>query len=128
MSVVPTTVSSNVVMTGQAGGDEAASTTEVIIGNLIGVFLSPALLEMFFASSRWEFGRPDAGRGGGIGEVYRKVIEQVSSQPLVFFACPTLLKALSFPFSSVTPSSSLSSPERSFSTSGLDKQSSFERS
>jgi len=79
MSVVPTTVSSNVVMTGQAGGDEAASTTEVIIGNLIGTFLSPALLEMFFASSRWEFGRPDAGQGGGIGEVYRKVIEQVSS-------------------------------------------------
>ncbi|GAA6017670.1 hypothetical protein JCM11491_001163 [Sporobolomyces phaffii] len=77
MSVVPTTVSSNVVMTGQAGGDEAATTIEVVLGNLVGTFLSPALLEMYFASSRWEFGRPDAGGGGGIGEVYRQVMQQL---------------------------------------------------
>ncbi|GAA5897826.1 Rch1p [Sporobolomyces salmoneus] len=77
MSVVPTTVSSNVVMTGQAGGDEAAATCEVVLGNLVGTFLSPALLEMFFSAQRWEFGRPDAGRGGGIGEVYRQVIQQL---------------------------------------------------
>jgi sodium/bile acid cotransporter 7 len=74
---MPTTVSSNVVMTGQAGGDEAAATCEVVFGNLVGTFLSPALLEMFFSSARWEFGRPDAGGGGGIGEVYRQVIQQV---------------------------------------------------
>ncbi|GAA5834418.1 hypothetical protein JCM3766R1_005207 [Sporobolomyces carnicolor] len=77
MSVVPTTVSSNVVMTGQAGGDEAAATCEVVLGNVVGTFLSPALLDMFFAAKRWEFARPDAGGGGGIGEVYRQVIQQL---------------------------------------------------
>ncbi|GAA5952958.1 hypothetical protein JCM3765_003018 [Sporobolomyces pararoseus] len=76
MAVVPTTVSSNVVMTGQAGGDEAAATCEVVLGNLVGTFLSPALLEMFFSQSRWEFARPDAG-DGGVGEVYRQVIQQL---------------------------------------------------
>lgn len=65
-------------MTGQAGGDEAAATCEVVLGNVVGTFLSPALLDMFFAAKRWEFARPDAGGGGGIGEVYRQVIQQVS--------------------------------------------------
>ncbi|GAA6060023.1 hypothetical protein JCM10212_001020 [Sporobolomyces blumeae] len=77
MSVVPTTVSSNVVMTGQAGGDESAATVEVVLGNLVGTFLSPALLEMFFSAGRWEFARPQASGSGGIGEVYRQVIEQL---------------------------------------------------
>ncbi|GAA5865208.1 hypothetical protein JCM1840_003946 [Sporobolomyces johnsonii] len=77
MGVVPTTVSSNVVMTGQAGGDESAATIEVILGNLVGTFLSPALLEMFFAAQRWSFAKPIASGSGGTGEVYRQVIQQL---------------------------------------------------
>ncbi|GAA5921470.1 hypothetical protein JCM1841_005472 [Sporobolomyces salmonicolor] len=77
MGVLPTTVSSNVVMTGQAGGDESAATIEVILGNLVGTFLSPALLEMFFVAQRWSFAKPVASGSGGTGEVYRQVIEQL---------------------------------------------------
>lgn len=36
MGCLPTTVSSNVVMTGQAGGDQSAATIEVMLGNLVG--------------------------------------------------------------------------------------------
>lgn len=77
MGVIPTTVSSNVVMTGQAGGDQSAATIEVMLGNLLGTFLSPALLQMFLSSSQWAFGKPVASGGGGTGELYRQVIEQL---------------------------------------------------
>lgn len=77
MSCMPTTVSSNVTMTGLAGGDVAGTTIEVLLGNTLGTFLSPALLEMFLSSSTWAFGKPVASGGGGIGEVYRQVIEQL---------------------------------------------------
>lgn len=36
MAVLPTTVSSNVVMTMQAGGDPSATTVEVLFGNTVG--------------------------------------------------------------------------------------------
>lgn len=77
LGVIPTTVSSNVVMTGQAGGDQSAATIEVMLGNLLGTFLSPALLQMFLTSNKWSFGKPVASGGGGTGELYRQVIEQL---------------------------------------------------
>ncbi|GJN91063.1 hypothetical protein Rhopal_004078-T1 [Rhodotorula paludigena] len=77
MGVMPTTVSSNVTMTGQAGGDVAATTVSVILGNTVGTFLTPALLEMFLSSSTWSFGKPVATGGGGIGQVYKRVLEQL---------------------------------------------------
>ncbi|GAA5851603.1 hypothetical protein JCM8547_001145 [Rhodosporidiobolus lusitaniae] len=77
MGCVPTTVSSNVVMTGQAGGDEAATTIEVMLGNLVGTFLTPALLQMFLSGSEWSYGLPVASGGGGMGELYRQIIQQL---------------------------------------------------
>lgn len=65
-------------MTGQAGGDQSASTIEVMLGNLVGTFLSPALLQMFLSTSNtWAFGSPVASGKGGTGEIYRQVIEQL---------------------------------------------------
>ncbi|TPX63975.1 hypothetical protein CcCBS67573_g08527 [Chytriomyces confervae] len=40
----PTTISSNVLMTKQAGGDEAGALTNAVIGNVLGVFISPSLI------------------------------------------------------------------------------------
>ncbi|KAJ3097200.1 hypothetical protein HDU97_005085 [Phlyctochytrium planicorne] len=40
----PTTISSNVLMTKQAGGNEAGALTNAVIGNIIGVFISPSLI------------------------------------------------------------------------------------
>ncbi|KAI8901974.1 putative sodium bile acid cotransporter [Globomyces pollinis-pini] len=40
----PTTVSSNVLMTKTAGGNEAAALTNAVIGSILGVFLSPPLI------------------------------------------------------------------------------------
>ncbi|KAI8608376.1 SBF-like CPA transporter family-domain-containing protein [Chytriomyces sp. MP71] len=40
----PTTISSNVLMTKQAGGDEAGALTNAVIGNILDVFISPSLI------------------------------------------------------------------------------------
>lgn len=77
MSCLPTTVSSNVVLTGQAGGDQSSATIEVILGNLIGTFLSPALVTLFFSTPGWEFAAPEASGASGTTEIYRQVSAQL---------------------------------------------------
>ncbi|GMF05581.1 unnamed protein product [Ambrosiozyma monospora] len=42
----PTTVSSNVVMTRKADGNELLTLCEVFIGNLLGAFITPALVQI----------------------------------------------------------------------------------
>lgn len=95
MGTLPTTVSSNVVMTGQAGGDQAATTIEVMcvlspsllsasvlivlsrrLGNLVGTFLTPALLQLFL-NGNLSFGRPQAAGGGGTGQLYKNILAQL---------------------------------------------------
>ncbi|RUO96924.1 SBF-like CPA transporter family-domain-containing protein [Jimgerdemannia flammicorona] len=43
----PTTVSSNVVMTKNGGGNEAAALMNAALGNILGIFVSPALVYLF---------------------------------------------------------------------------------
>ncbi|KAJ3060725.1 hypothetical protein HDU99_005805, partial [Rhizoclosmatium hyalinum] len=46
----PTTISSNVLMTKQAGGDEAGALTNAVIGNILGVFITPSLIFAYVGS------------------------------------------------------------------------------
>ncbi|WVQ93467.1 hypothetical protein IAU59_000541 [Kwoniella sp. CBS 9459] len=81
MSVMPTTVASNISMTRSAGGSVEATTMEVCIGNTIGTFITPLLCELFFSSSTWSFGKPIARGGGsnsdGLKEIYRQLAKQL---------------------------------------------------
>ncbi|KAJ3037404.1 hypothetical protein HDV00_001711 [Rhizophlyctis rosea] len=43
----PTTISSNTVMTKKASGDEAAAVTNAVLGNILGVFITPSLIFAF---------------------------------------------------------------------------------
>lgn len=53
----PTTVSSNVVMTKAADGNTTLTICEVFIGNMLGAFVTPALVQMYL-SGTWDFGNP----------------------------------------------------------------------
>ncbi|KAJ3110967.1 hypothetical protein HDU96_006118 [Phlyctochytrium bullatum] len=46
----PTTISSNVLMTKQASGNEAGALTNAVIGNIVGVFISPSLIMAYVGS------------------------------------------------------------------------------
>lgn len=70
----PTTVSSNVVMTRQADGNVALCLCEVIIGNMLGAFVTPALAQMFLTGT-WNFANP--ANGTSVSTVYRHVMMQI---------------------------------------------------
>lgn len=73
----PTTVSSNVVMTRAAKGNEVLTICEVFIGNLLGAFITPALLQMYLTGT-WDFGNPvHQAANDTIQTVYRNVMKQV---------------------------------------------------
>ncbi|WVQ78815.1 hypothetical protein IAT38_000906 [Cryptococcus sp. DSM 104549] len=81
MSVMPTTVASNISMTRSAGGSTEAATMEVVVGNTIGVFITPLLCKLFFSSNVWSYGAPIA-KGGlegaaGLKELYRQLAKQL---------------------------------------------------
>ena len=72
MACTPTTIASNVVFTRQAGGDTEAAVIEVLIGNLFGIFVSPALVQLFL--------RPSLGLGSSLPsasatEIYKQLIK-----------------------------------------------------
>lgn len=72
----PTTVSSNVVMTRNAGGNDSLSLLEVTIGNVMGAFVSPALLQLYLSDSTgFGFGNP--AKDSSMTELYRRVMKQL---------------------------------------------------
>ena len=74
---VPTTISSNVVMTRQAHGNQALTVVQSTLGNFLGPFLTPLLIKMYTASGAWYteiLAHTDA---GGLGELYRRVFMQL---------------------------------------------------
>lgn len=74
----PTTVSSNVVMTKQAHGNDILTLCEVFIGNIIGAFVTPAILQMYMTGT-WDFGNPthQTMGDGSIQDLYREVMKQI---------------------------------------------------
>ncbi|CUM67097.1 uncharacterized protein PRCAT00004786001 [Priceomyces carsonii] len=74
----PTTVSSNVVMTKQADGNDVLTLCEVFLGNVLGAFITPALVQMY-ARGEWEFGNPthQADGDGNVKDLYRQVMKQL---------------------------------------------------
>ncbi|CAI1629737.1 hypothetical protein SEUBUCD646_0M01760 [Saccharomyces eubayanus] len=71
----PTTVASNVIMTTDAGGNDLLCVCEVFIGNLLGAFITPALVQMFTGQAPFQYGNPAT--GNGIGALYGRVMKQV---------------------------------------------------
>ena len=73
---LPTTLSSNVVMTGQAHGNTALTVVQVTIGNFLGPLISPLLITMYTSTGAWyDSFLPDS--RGGFGGVYRRVFKQL---------------------------------------------------
>lgn len=74
----PTTVSSNVVMTKQAHGNDVLTLCEVFIGNILGAFITPLLVQMYLRGV-WEFGNPtkQVTGDGSLLDLYRNVMKQL---------------------------------------------------
>jgi sodium/bile acid cotransporter 7 len=73
---LPTTISSNVVMTRQAHGNQALTVVETTIGNFIGPFVSPALVQMYTSTGAW-YSCILPSSGSHYSEIYRRVFKQL---------------------------------------------------
>ena len=83
LGCVPTTISSNIVMTKQAHGNQALTVVESTLGNLLGPFVTPLLIEMYLASGAW-YTEPLPRTGPGeFGELYRRVFKQLGLSMLL---------------------------------------------
>lgn len=71
----PTTVASNVVMTQKAKGNDLLCLCEVFIGNVLGAFITPALVQMYTTSSAFHFGNPAS--GSSVSHLYANVMKQI---------------------------------------------------
>lgn len=73
----PTTVSSNVVMTKAAEGNDVLTVSEVVIGNVLGAFITPALVQLYLQGP-WDFGNPShQATDITVGELYGDVMKQI---------------------------------------------------
>ncbi|KAI7371386.1 hypothetical protein KC328_g17552, partial [Hortaea werneckii] len=80
LGCVPTTISSNVVMTRQAQGNTALTVVQTTVGNFLGVFVTPALVTMYTGVETWYNGvlQGDQSGGGRFRGIYARVLKQLS--------------------------------------------------
>ncbi|CDK24780.1 unnamed protein product [Kuraishia capsulata CBS 1993] len=73
----PTTVASNVMMTQKASGNDLLTLSEVFIGNILGGFITPALVQLYFGkSSPWAFANPASGSYQTV-DIYKSVMKSI---------------------------------------------------
>ncbi|KAI5279099.1 hypothetical protein KEM54_004342, partial [Ascosphaera aggregata] len=76
LGCLPTTLSSNVIMTRTAGGDDAAALVEVLIANVLGPFITPgwtmALMPRTPRFQKW------ASSNGGMSSIYASTFKELS--------------------------------------------------
>ncbi|AGO10537.1 AaceriABR085Cp [[Ashbya] aceris (nom. inval.)] len=75
-STFPTTVASNVVMTTNAGGNHLLALSEVVLGNVLGAFLSPVVAQMYMSKGPMKYGNPAS--GSSVTVLYGQVMKQLS--------------------------------------------------
>ncbi|KAB8349453.1 hypothetical protein FH972_023480 [Carpinus fangiana] len=73
---LPTTISSNVVMTRQAHGNTALTVVQTTIGNFLGPFLTPLLIKLYLSSGAW-YTHVLPSTEGDFGSLYRRVFMQL---------------------------------------------------
>ncbi|MCJ1296294.1 hypothetical protein MMC34_007860 [Xylographa carneopallida] len=76
LGCLPTTIAFNVRMTRKAHGNEALTVVQSTIGNFLGPFLSPALINMYLSAGAW-YTDSLPKNGGGYQEIYSRVLKQL---------------------------------------------------
>jgi sodium/bile acid cotransporter 7 len=76
MGCVPTTISSNVVMTRNARGNDALTVVESTIGNFLGPFLTPLLIQMYCLPLPWYTDILSSEQGGYVA-IYARIFKQI---------------------------------------------------
>ena len=74
---VPTTISSNVIMTKQANGNQALTVVQSTLGNFLGPFIAPLLVIMYTSTGAWYTKVVPGVGSGGFGELYKRVFKQL---------------------------------------------------